>query len=146
VRTGGTDPVHRHAHESTLPLLLLAALALGAVRCSGDEDPTGPPPPDPVPGSLVLVVRSPNGAEGAALIDVAAATVAEVTPDSGSVIQVPDGERLRIAIVRNQPGTLSAVLAVSDTAAPLDIRLLQVADAVNGLRPSLAGYTVEVVR
>jgi hypothetical protein len=66
--------------------------------------------------------------------------------DSGSVLHAPQGERLRIAIVRGQPGTLRVHLTVRDTASALDPELVQVADPANTLRPMLAGYSVEVVR
>jgi hypothetical protein len=132
--------------KPTLPLLLVASIAMAAVRCSSDVEPAAPSSPLPVPGTVTLVVVSPNGPEGAAFIEVDAAAVTNVMADSGSVLHAPQGERLRIAIVRGQPGTLRVHLTVRDTASALDPELVQVADPANTLRPMLAGYSVEVVR
>ncbi len=118
-----------------LQLLLLAVVALG---CS---DPHGPGRPS----GFTLAVVSPNGAEGAALLDVAAAQVIGVTSESAVVHTQVEGDRLMVVLVRVQPGELRAFVEVSDATRPLDVRLVQVAGPTNALRP-LAGYALEVQR
>jgi hypothetical protein len=129
--------------KARLPRLLLIASVVALVRCS----PDGPiEPRGAAPGALTLVLRSPNGAEGAALLDIAGTYVTGVGADGSAVYSHPDGDRLRIAIARAQPGELRAIVALSDTTRPLDARVVQVAGPTNALRGSLAGYTVEVRR
>jgi len=125
-------------------LLLAATLALAAIRCSVDQGPVGLP--SGTPGQLTLVVRSPNGPEGAALLEVDGGAVTGVTGDASAVWTVRSGTRLRIAIVRATPGELRAAVAVLDTTAKLEATLVQVAGPSNELRGSLTAYGIEVVR
>jgi hypothetical protein len=114
---------------------LLAFVALGCSDSHGPGRPSG----------FTLAVVSPNGAEGAALLDFAAAQVIGVTSESAGVQTHVEGDRLMVVLVRAQPGDLRAFVEVSDPTRPLDVRLVQVAGPTNALRP-LAGYVVEVQR
>jgi hypothetical protein len=123
-------------------LVLLLAIAAGAVRCTGD----GPAePPAAVPGTRMLQVDSPNGAEGAALIELDATNVHAVGGDSAMVLVERDGAKLRVAIVRATPGLLRLRVDIADTAAAVTATLLEVAGPQNALRP-LTGYSVSVAR
>ena len=129
----------------TLTALILASLTLAVLNCAGDEDPVEPD--SVVPGVLTLFVYSPFGEEGAALLDIEGGAVTAVTADAeAAVYMVPDGTRLRIAIVRAVAGDLKVQVAVSDTSAALNPRLLQVAGPNNTLRSSLSSYGIEVHR
>lgn len=132
--------------RSAVPWLIPACLALVTLQCTSEPDPAGPAQPPPVPGMRTLVVRSPFGAEGAALLDIAAAAVTAVTASGSDVHTAVEGSRLRILIVRMVPGELAATIAVTDTAQALEARLLQVAGPMNELRASLATYVLEVRR
>jgi hypothetical protein len=123
-------------------LIVLLGIVLAAVRCAGDS-PTRAP--DAIPGTRTLRIDSPNGAEGAALLELDAANVTAVGADSAMVLIERDGAKLRVAIVRANPGLLRLRVDVADTAAAVTATLLEVADAQNVLRP-LPGYSVSVSR
>lgn len=116
---------------------LVFALALGAC----DDGPSAPPS---VPGTLTVRLISPNGAEGAAILEVDAEAVDHVTAVEAEAYAVNIGDRMRIVLIRPTGGEIRARLAVTDTAAELDARVLEVADSANAKRPSLDGYEVEV--
>lgn len=118
---------------------ILALLVLTTIQCG--DDPTGPPP---VPGRITLVLASANDDDGAALIELDAGPVMSVGADSADVFTDTRNGRLRIVVARLQPGPLVVTLEVRDTAAVFDPVLLDVADAADFPRSSLAGYTVEV--
>lgn len=121
----------------------LAVLAF-TLSCAGDDSgPTAPPPV--VPGTVTLELVSPNGAEGAAVIDLLAAPVAAVTSGDAVVHAHKNGDRITVVLLRARPGAISAALSVRDTAAALDARIVQVADSANALR-ALTGYSLRRVR
>jgi hypothetical protein len=125
-----------------VPRLVVAAVLLAG--CGGDT--TGPPPPQSYGASLRLV--SPNGPEGAAVLEVNAGSVSGVTGDGDSAYSVQAGDRLRIVLLRRTAGTLRAHLTLpttSDPGIPFDPTVIQVADSLNALRSDLTGYSVAVV-
>jgi hypothetical protein len=122
----------------TRPPHLLLVLALVVFGCS---DPHAPGRQS----EFTVAVVSPNGPEGAVLLDVAAAQVIAVTSESAEVHTHVEGDRLMVVLVRAQPGELRAVVEVPDATRPPEVRLVQVAGPTNALRP-LAGYSVEVKR
>jgi len=127
--------------------LRLAAAALAALvglsGCGGDT--TGPPPPRGG-SSVTLRLVSPNGPEGAAVLELDAAPVQDVSGDSDRVYFARVGQRLRVVLLSARPGELRAVVTVSDPGAALHPTVLQVADSLNQLRPDVSGYAVKVVR
>jgi hypothetical protein len=87
---------------------------------------------------------SPTNDDGAALVELDGAGVTSVGADSAEVLTDMRDGRLRVVVARRSPGPLVLTLAVRDTAADLDAVLLEVADAADAPRPSLAGYTIEI--
>jgi hypothetical protein len=120
-------------------VLVCSLVVLTTVRCS--DEPLAPPR---VPGQFTLVVMSPNDDDGAALVELDGAGVTSVGADSAEVLTDMRDGRLRVVVARRSPGPLVLTLAVRDTAADLDAVLLEVADAADAPRSSLAGYTIEI--
>jgi len=149
-------PAHgtRHARRSPGPgrqpavrpgaLGALAAAGLALLGgCGGEQGtPTGPPPTGS--GTVAIRLVSPNGPEGAALLEVDAAPVRSVTPDDDVVLSKAAGDRMRIVLVRATAGELRARLTLAETSAELHATVVQVADSLDALRPDLSGYRVEV--
>jgi hypothetical protein len=97
------------------------------------------------PGTIEVVVASPAGAEGAALIEVGAA-VSGATSPGGQAFVRPVGASTRVAIVRTAGGELRVLFDVPDVHRPPEMRLLQVAGPDDQLRADLSGYRLEVSR
>jgi hypothetical protein len=96
------------------------------------------------PGTLTAVVTSPNGAEGAAVLDIEG-TVESVTANSNvSLYLTPSGQATRAILVRLTPGELSMKVSLPDVSRTPQITVVEVADGDNKLRPSVSGYHVEL--
>lgn len=116
---------------------LAAALALAA--CGGD----GPSDPPRNPGQVSAVLVSPNGAEGAALVELTGAGVRDVMLVGGQAF-VQAGNPARVLLVLGTPGEVRFSVLLDDKASVPTARVLEVSDGGNNLRPSLDGYRVDV--
>lgn len=100
--------------------------------------------------TVVLQARlaSPNGPEGAVLLDVSTDEVRGVRSVDGetSVLGRNVGGRSQVAVIRDFPGTIEFEVLALDRPALPEIRVLQVADWENRLRGDVAGYRVEMER
>lgn len=137
---------YRSGRPRGVSLLGLAALtcvvAVLAHAC-GDDD--GDITSVPVPGELVISVVSPNGPEGAAVLE---------TEDRGvlSVASAPSGQVFiggtqlltRIIVILSEPGPIVATLNVADVNDPPRFRIVEVADDSNVVRESLGGYSLSM--
>ncbi len=132
----------RSAAVVFLALLLVTLAALAS--CSG-HDSTGPAGGSRA-GTVTLRLVSPNGPEGAAVIDLASGPVLSVDADGDVVDVVSAGGRTRVVMLRNPAGELRARVSMSDTTQALNPSVVEVADSLNVLRTSLSGYAVDVVR
>jgi hypothetical protein len=127
------EVTHRPARALAV---LLAAVALGA--CEDDL-------PGPEPGTLTLVITSPNGPEGAALVHLDQ----PVEWTAGGILSVYEREAgggVYLALVRVVAGQLQVELEVADLRDPPAVELLQVAGPDDELRADLGLYTVELRR
>ena len=95
------------------------------------------------PGTLTAVVTSPNGAEGAAILDVEGIVESLSANGDVSLYLTPSGQATRAVLVRLTPGELSMKVSVPDVSHTPQIIVVEVADVDNVLRPSIAGYHVE---
>jgi hypothetical protein len=125
-------------------VLEFAALLLTAslVRCD-QRDPAGPAA---ALGPVILLVASPRGPEGAALIEIDGHNVTALSGSDGMALAQQNGNRLRIALLLARPGVPQLTVTVTDTTQPLNAVLLEVADSLNVLRPSLQGYSLLVAK
>ena len=129
---------HRASRPATL-VLALAALVLAPLACSGD-DGTGTPR-DPL--VRVATIESPNGAEGAAVVELAGDVAADVTADDGSEAFADAALGVtRVVIVRGSPGAHRFRLRLPAGATPPTARVIEVADGSDRLRASVSGYSV----
>jgi hypothetical protein len=116
--------------------LCLALVTLGVAACDGSTDPGGP-------GTLTASIISPNGSEGAAILEVAG-PVDTVTATSDSRVfssVTPTGRR--VIVVRGNPGNLSVKIRVPDVSRPPQVSIIEIADGDDRIRASLNGYRVE---
>lgn len=114
-------------------LAAVAALQLAGCR----DDPAGPP------GQVTATLVSPNGAEGAALLELSGDGVIDVKPAAGSLLQTPSGGTRQIAVLLRDPGKIALTLSLADRTRPPEIRILQVSGPDDRPR-ALAGYRVQI--
>ncbi len=119
----------------SLRVVVAAVLALTAGSC--DSGPTAP-----IAGEVEFMIVSPNGPEGAALIELRTTEVGLVTSSGARVFTGGTGDNTRILLVRTNPGTLSFRLTVNDVRRPAAASLLEIAGGDNQLR-ELSGYRIE---
>jgi hypothetical protein len=117
--------------------IAVAVAALLTASCDNSTGSSGP-------GPLSAVLVSPNGNEGAAVLDVVGSVESVTTPDGVSAYTTPAANGLRIVLVRLDAGTLSMTLKVPDISNPPALSVVEVAGPDNALRQSLAGYRVEI--
>ena len=115
--------------------VLFAALALTVVSCDSTE-------PNGGPGTVTAVLVSPNGPEGAAVLDVSGAVESFTGTKDVSVHTTPASGGTRVIIVRLNPGELSVNMKVANTDEPPPVTVVEVADGDNRLRTSTTGYQV----
>ena len=115
----------------------LAVAALLTAGCENSNESSGP-------GPLSAVLVSPNGNEGAAVLDVTGTVESVSTPSGVSAYTTPSANGLRIVLVRLDAGSLSMTLKVADISQPPSLSVVEVAGPDNALRQSLAGYRVEI--
>lgn len=124
-----------------LPLLLLPA-ALALAGC--DPGGTGPSLEG---GTFHAVLESPNGPEGAALLQLEGTGITSVTA-MGGVLAGPDlaSAQKRMVVIREPAGTLEFRVVVAPGNETPTVQVLQVAGGDDVLRGSLNGYRVTLTR
>jgi hypothetical protein len=122
-------------------LSLAVAACLGVAAC-GDE-PT-PPPPPPVPGDLVVSLVSPNGGEGAAVLETSDEGIVDIAAEGAQAFQWRAGGGSRIVVLLDEPGDVRFTISVEDVNKPPQLEIVEVADGDNRLRESLTEYGVVV--
>ena len=119
-------------------LFLLAALSLAA--CA-DEGPVSGP------GTLTATLVSPNGPEGAALVELVGENIGAITAlGDTEVFSESDGGSTQVVLVNQSGGALSFWVAVADTTAPPSAVVHQVSGPDDQLRATLDGYALEFGR
>lgn len=121
-----------------LRTLLLCFIGTSLVSCDSKSS-------RPAAGDLDFSVVSPHRAEGAALIELRGPGMGPVTPLDTRLFVHDIGNRVRVLVLRTDPGTLSFRVTVNDVNNPPSAMLLEVAAGDNTLREDLAGYRVEHV-
>ena len=118
----------------------LAALAVAALAFAGCEGSTRPDGP----GTLTAALVSPNGAEGAAILDVVGPVESFNGSSDVSVHTTPTANGVRAIVVRLSPGALQMSMRVPDVSNPPAITVVEVAGGNDKLRPSISGYQVDI--
>ncbi len=132
----------RPAHPRAVVLTGLALLVCLLPGCS-DQGPSGPSGP----GSIYVDLISPNGAEGSAVFELRTGVEpGAVISNEGDVFFRYDGGTgvWRVVVVNDLPGVVRFRIRTMNVRALPEVSVLQVADGGNELRPSVAGYGVEM--
>jgi len=116
--------------------LILGATA--TVLACGDESAG----PTAAPGDLAVQLGSPNGPEGALLVEFDG-PVSASNPAAGQLHEIRDGDVTRILVLLEAEGVIGFQLAVPDTNSPPEYRIIEVSGPDNSIRNDLAGYSLE---
>lgn len=119
-------------------IVTLAALALLS-SCGSDG---GGEPRQSVTWTAQLV--SPNGDEGAAVLELDGAVAATRAPAGTRVMHHVDGGVTRIVVVRDQPGQLSFEVDLAERGAAPAASVIEVSGPDDALRASTEGYRLSL--
>lgn len=86
---------------------------------------------------------SPNGAEGAAVIELTGVGVTGLATDDGAFFSQFNGTTVRVVVVRDDPGDITFRFVVPNKGDRPNWSVIEVADGNNGLRGSVSGYQLE---
>ena len=115
-------------------------LALSLLVACADQSPPGP-------GILTGTLKSPNGAEGAALVVLMGPGIGEVTPvGSNQLYSNSSLDEGRIVLINQNDGTLAFRVEVADTTIAPAAIVEEVANPHNQIRSTLDGYQLEFRR
>jgi hypothetical protein len=114
-------------------------IAISAAACSGESSPT-----QDLTGAIGRV-DSPNGAEGAAILEFAA-PVSEIVVAGGTSHVRTIGSVTRAALVLDRPGIIRFSLPAFESANAPAATVLEVAAGNNAIRASVATYRVTYER
>lgn len=119
----------------------VAVLALGATVAAlgcGDDSAA----PEVTPGELTLRLNSPNGAEGALLVEIDG-PVSVSNQAVGGLYTVQDGDITRVLVVMDEAGEIQFRITVPDVQLAPEYRIIEVSGPDDSLRAVLDGYTLE---
>lgn len=129
----------RGVNRASRSATALACVAVVLFLACG-EDATQPAP---VPGDLAVSVVSPYGFEGAAVLQTVQEGIVDITSEVGQAHHWRAGDVSRIVVLLDEPGDIAFILSVADVNRPTQLRVVEVADPNNRLRPLVIGYVVE---
>jgi hypothetical protein len=119
---------------------LTAFLSLSLLVACTDQSPPGP-------GILTATLKSPNGAEGAALVVLMGSGIGEATPLGNNELYTNSSlDELRIVLINQAGGELKFRVEVADTTIKPTATVEEVAGPDNELRLALGGYQLEFRR
>ena len=122
------------------PHRFAAFLALSLLVACADQSPPGP-------GILTATLKSPNGAEGAALVVLMGSGIGEATPLGNTELYTNSNlDELRIVLINQNDGTLAFRVEVADTTIKPAAIVEEVANPDNQIRSTLDGYQLEFRR
>ena len=117
--------------------LSLVLSLLFVIGCDGSTEPSGP-------GTITVSIVSPNGAEGAAILDIVGPVETVTGANDVSAYPTPSATGTRVVLVRMTPGSLQVRLGIPDVSRPPSVSVIEVADGNDRLRESVGGYSVEL--
>jgi hypothetical protein len=120
---------------------VLAVALVSAFTACGDATP-----PE-VDGDYVATITAPTGnADGAAVLELTGAGIEDVSAADAQLFTERSGERVRIVLVRDQPGALRFNVRLARGSAFPTATIIEVADGADALRASTSGYGVRFSR
>lgn len=120
--------------------IVLAAAALAA--CGGEQAPVSGP------GTMTVTLMSPNGSEGAAVLNLLGDGIGQVSSTGANEVYSFSGSgdsQTRVVLISQAGGDLSFQVAVPDTTQPPAYVIEEVAGPDDALR-GLTGYELEFRR
>jgi hypothetical protein len=118
----------------------VAFLCLSLSVACADQSPPGP-------GILTATLKSPNGAEGAALVVLMGPGIGEVTPVGNNQLYSSSNlDEVRIVLINQIDGDLAFRVQVADTTMEPTAIVEEVANPDNKIRLTLDGYQLEFRR
>ena len=124
------------------PPLLILPLLLALSACDGGEG-TGAALSG---GEYIATLESPHGAEGAAILEITGPGVEEVFASSATVFQQPVSGGRRVVLVREPAGPIEFRVRIAPGNELPQVRVVQVVDGNDAVRPSTDGYRVSFTR
>lgn len=124
------------------PPLFVIPLLLALSACDGGEG-TGAALEG---GEFIATLRSPHGAEGAAILEITGTGVEEISASAATLFRQPVSGGTRVVLVREPAGAIEFRVRVAPGNDVPDVRVIQVVDGDDALRPSTDGYTVSFAR
>ena len=115
---------------------LAASAALFLAACGSDA---GEPPQSL---TYAAELESPNGAEGAAVLEVEGDVAAVRAPQGARLLTHRDGDVTRIVVVLDAPGTIAFELDLAERGPAPRARVVEVSGADDALRASTSRYAV----
>lgn len=114
---------------------LALTLALAGCDLLGLSGPSGP-------GELHATVVSPHSSlDGAVVLELSnVGSIGYVRSDHGQVFYQDNGNTTRVVVVLDDPGLITFFLRVDEVADLPEVTFIQVADAMNELRPTVSDY------
>ncbi|HEX2077827.1 MAG TPA: hypothetical protein VHG08_08965 [Longimicrobium sp.] len=118
--------------------LLAAALALAACDGGTGSRPAG--------GEYIVTLESPNGHEGAAILEMTDQGVESVTASAAALFRNRISGGYRLVLVREPAGPLQFRIRLAEGNDFPDVRVIEVVDGQDQRRPSVEGYQVSFTR
>lgn len=117
---------------------MAAGIALLGAGCFG--------PGEPEFVDYTATLQSPNGSEGAAVIEVAGSGITGIDSGADQFYTGPPGPTTRLVLVLASPGMISFTLTADKREDPPTATVVAVADGANQPRSDLTGYAVNIQR
>lgn len=124
-------------------LLLAAPMMLALAACDGGPET----PPTPTGGDFDALLQGPTASESAAVLELTGGGIEDVQSTGPAIVaSSPVSGGRRVVVVRTAPGAIGFRVRVSPGSAVPAARVVELADANDQLRASLAGYQVTFTR
>lgn len=133
-------PSQRILKPARLGLPLLGLFLSGLVGCDvlGPDDQGGP-------GVFTLTLLSPYGEEGSAVFELTGGEgLGTVSPVGGEVFYRHGNGITKVVVVLDDPGEVRFRVRTEDVREDPTVRVVQVADGEDQLRPATSGYSVQL--
>ncbi|HEX6036617.1 hypothetical protein [Longimicrobium sp.] len=124
-------------------LLLAAPMMLALAACDGGPET----PPEPTGGNFDALLQGPTSSESAALVELTGSGIEDVQSNGPAIVaSSPVTGGRRVVVVRTAPGAIGFRVRVAPGNTAPTARVVELADADDQLRASLAGYQVTLTR
>ncbi|HEX2209899.1 MAG TPA: hypothetical protein VHG93_19650 [Longimicrobium sp.] len=117
-----------------LPLLALAACDGG----TGASSSAG--------GEYIGALQSPNGPEGAAMLEITGGSVQEISAASATLFRQPVSGGQKVMLIRPDAGRIEFRVVIADGGELPQVRVVQVVAPDDSVRPTTDGYAVTFTR